>query len=124
LFFRVSVSTLLLVWLVRLGGTAEIRHALARADIAWLGLVAVLANADRVLMGVLAVLTLLEVGVAFMGFSRTATILALLGMAVWKALLVALYFMHLRFEPTAVRLVAAAPLVPAAILMLLVIFEW
>jgi uncharacterized protein (TIRG00374 family) len=50
LLFRVGVSTLLVVWLVRLGGTAEIRDALARADIAWLGLVVILSNADRVLM--------------------------------------------------------------------------
>jgi cytochrome c oxidase subunit 4 len=74
--------------------------------------------------GGLALLTLLEVGVAFMGFSRSVTILALLGMAVWKALLVALYYMHLRFEPNAVRLVAAAPLIPAAILMLTVLLEY
>ena len=72
----------------------------------------------------LAILTVLEVALAFMGFRRSVTILALLGLAVWKALLVALYFMHLRFEPIPVRLVAAAPLVPAAILILLVMLEY
>ena len=77
-----------------------------------------------VVWGGLAILTLIEVGLAFMGLPRSATILALLGLAVWKALLVALYFMHLRFEPGALRLVAAAPLIPAAILVLLVMFEY
>lgn len=74
--------------------------------------------------GGLAILTVLEVALAFMGFRRSTTILILLGLAVWKALLVALYFMHLRFEPNALRLVAAAPLVPAAILILLVMLEY
>ncbi|MFQ5746540.1 MAG: cytochrome C oxidase subunit IV family protein [Gemmatimonadota bacterium] len=72
----------------------------------------------------LAVLTMAEVSVAFMGMPRNLTILALLGLAVWKALLVALYYMHLRFEPRMLRIVAAAPLVPAAILVLVVLMEY
>lgn len=74
--------------------------------------------------GALAVLTAIEVGVAFLGLSRSATILALLGLAVWKALLVALYFMHLKFESTALRIVAAAPLLPAALLIVIVLLEY
>ncbi len=74
--------------------------------------------------GGLALLTLLEVGVAFVDLSRTLIVLTLLGLAVWKALLVALYFMHLRFEPRRVVLVAVAPLPLAAILILAVLAEF
>ena len=72
----------------------------------------------------LAVLTAIEVGVAFLGFSRSVTVLALLGMAVWKALLVAFYFMHLKYEPKALRIMVAAPLIPAALLVLIVLLEY
>ncbi len=72
----------------------------------------------------LAVLTAIEVGVAFLGFSRSVTVLALLGMAVWKALLVAFYFMHLKYEPRALRIMVAAPLIPAALLVLIVLLEY
>src|SRR5258705_8936546 len=46
----------------------------------------------------LAVLTALELTVAFLPWHKRTLILLLIGLAVWKALLVALYFMHLRFE--------------------------
>lgn len=72
----------------------------------------------------LAVLTLIEVGVAFVGFARTATILILVGLAIWKALLVALYYMHLRFEPLRLVLMVVAPLPLAAILVLAVLTEF
>ena len=73
---------------------------------------------------VLAVLTAVEVAVAFLPWSKVALILILLGLAVWKALLVALYYMHLRFEPTRLRLLAAAPLPLAVILVVAVIMEY
>ena len=66
----------------------------------------------------LAVLTLLEVGVAFVGFSETVTVIILVGLAIWKALLVALYYMHLRFEPPRLVVMVIAPLPLAAILVL------
>jgi cytochrome c oxidase subunit 4 len=65
----------------------------------------------------LAVLTLVEVGVAFLGFSRRATVLILVGLAIWKALLVALYYMHLRFEPRRLVVMVIAPLPLAVILV-------
>ena len=71
----------------------------------------------------LAVLTAVEVGVVYLGFARNLLILTLLALAIWKALLVAMYFMHLKFEPRAVSIVAASPLLPAAILIVLVLFE-
>ncbi len=71
----------------------------------------------------LAALTVVEVGVVYLGLGRHIVILTLLALAIWKALLVALYFMHLRFEPKLVSIVAASPLLPAAILVILVLFE-
>jgi cytochrome c oxidase subunit 4 len=72
----------------------------------------------------LAVLTAIEVGVAFMGFGRTTTILILVGLAIWKAVLVALYYMHLRFEPPRLVVMVVAPLPLALILVLAVLTEF
>ncbi|HEX7117730.1 MAG TPA: cytochrome C oxidase subunit IV family protein [Longimicrobiales bacterium] len=71
----------------------------------------------------LGVLTLIEVGVAFVGLPRAYTIVALILLAIWKALLVALYYMHLKFEPRALWLVVASPLPLAAILVMAVLAE-
>jgi len=69
----------------------------------------------------LLILTVLEVGVVMIStLPKSVVVIGLLAMAIVKALLVALYFMHLRFEPNRLRLVALAPL-PAAILMVVVI---
>ena len=72
----------------------------------------------------LAVLTGLELGVAFIGLSKTAVLLILVVMAIWKALLVALYFMHLRWETNRLRILAIAPLPLAVIMILAVITEY
>ncbi|HEX6306615.1 MAG TPA: cytochrome C oxidase subunit IV family protein [Longimicrobiales bacterium] len=74
--------------------------------------------------GILFVLTLVEVGVAFVGLSKMLTIFALILLAVWKALLVALYYMHLRYEPGRLRLLAIAPLPLAIILVVAVLTEF
>ena len=66
----------------------------------------------------LAVLTLTEVGVAFLGFAKSTTVVILVLLALWKALLVALYYMHLRFEPRRLVVMVMAPLPLAAILVL------
>ena len=73
---------------------------------------------------VLAVLTAVELGVAFLPWPKLTLILLLLGLAVWKALLVALYYMHLRFEPNRLRVLAIAPLPLAVILVVAVIQEY
>jgi cytochrome c oxidase subunit 4 len=72
----------------------------------------------------LAVLTGVELGVAFLPFSKTIIILLLVGLAFWKALLVALYFMHMRFEPNRLRILAVAPLPLIVILVVAVIQEY
>jgi cytochrome c oxidase subunit 4 len=74
---------------------------------------------------VLTVLTLLELGVAFLGHWPKMLVLAiLLIMAVWKAVLVAMYFMHLRFENNRLRILAVAPLPLAVIMIAAVITEY
>lgn len=73
--------------------------------------------------GGLAVLTAIEVTVAFMGFERRVTVALLIGLAIWKALLVALYFMHLKWETRALKFLAMAPLLPAAIMIVVIMME-
>jgi cytochrome c oxidase subunit 4 len=72
----------------------------------------------------LAVLTAIELGVAFLPFAKTIIILLLVGLAFWKASLVALYYMHLRFEPNRLRILAVAPLPLIVILVVAVIQEY
>ena len=72
----------------------------------------------------LAVLTMVELTVAFLPWPKRTLILLLVGLAVWKALLVALYYMHLRFEPNRLRILAIAPLPLFAVLVCAVITEF
>jgi len=74
----------------------------------------------------LGVLTAVELGVAFLPWSQMTRIIILIALAVWKAVLVGLYYMHLRYEPTRVRWLAVAPLPLAVILVFLVTreFRW
>jgi cytochrome c oxidase subunit 4 len=57
----------------------------------------------------LAVLTVLEIWIAQMGIPKALMISALIGLAVAKAALVALYFMHLKFERATLGLIALTP---------------
>ncbi len=72
----------------------------------------------------LAILTLVELGVAFLGWSKLLVILILVALALWKALMVALYFMHLRFEGNRMRIFAIAPLPLAVIIVIAVLTEF
>ena len=73
---------------------------------------------------VLAVLTLLEVLFAFTSLPKFWLAVGLILMALWKAFLVALYFMHLRFEPKRLWIMAASPIPLAIILVIVVIREF
>ncbi len=73
---------------------------------------------------VLAVLTVVEVLFAFTGLPKIWLALGLILMALWKALLVALYYMHLRFEPKRLWVMAASPIPLAIILVIVVIKEF
>lgn len=74
--------------------------------------------------GVLFVLTVFEVFYAFSPLSRVIVAVGLILMAIWKALLVALYYMHLRFEPKRLWILAAAPLPLIMILLVVVLKEY
>ena len=77
------------------------------------------------IFGALIILTVIELVVAKLphwmekvdGIMRT-TIILLVGLALTKALLVALYFMHLRFEKKTFVMIVSVPLVLAVVLIL------
>ena len=70
------------------------------------------------------VLTVIEVAAAFLShIPKHWLILILVFLAVWKALLVALYFMHLKFERWRLRAIFMVPIPLAIILVLAVITE-
>lgn len=73
--------------------------------------------------GILFVLTLSEVGVAFLSLPKKFIIVVLLFLALWKALLVALYYMHLRFEPRRMWVLAASPAPLILILLIAVLAD-
>jgi cytochrome c oxidase subunit 4 len=65
----------------------------------------------------LAVLTVIEVGVVFLPFGKIVNGTLLCALAVGKAALVAMYFMHLRFETKTLGMIAITPLVIATLLV-------
>jgi cytochrome c oxidase subunit 4 len=72
----------------------------------------------------LAALTAVELSVAFFPWPKHIIVVILIGLAFWKAALVGLYYMHLRFEPSRLRILAIAPLPLFAILVTAVITEF
>jgi cytochrome c oxidase subunit IV len=66
----------------------------------------------------LTVLTAVEVGIVFTPLSRFVMITILCALAIVKAALVAMYFMHLKFERKTLALVVMVPLLLAGILIL------
>ena len=75
---------------------------------------------------VLLLLTLAEVAMSLYmtNVSRVWLAVGLILMAVWKAVLVAMYYMHLRYEPARLWILAVSPLPLAVILVLAVISEF
>ncbi|MFI5342099.1 MAG: cytochrome C oxidase subunit IV family protein [Candidatus Methylomirabilales bacterium] len=63
-------------------------------------------------------LTILEIGVIFTPLARVLIAILLVGLALSKASLVAMYFMHLKFEIRTLGLIAVTPL----LLCLLLVF--
>lgn len=62
-------------------------------------------------------LTIAEVGVIFLPIARLLIAILLVGMAMSKAALVAMYFMHLKFERRTMGLIAITPLVLCVLLV-------
>lgn len=68
----------------------------------------------------LLVLTLLEIFAANLAISKIVVIFILLSLAIVKAALVAMFYMHLRFEKVLLAVIAFAPLIFSVILTVLV----
>lgn len=62
-------------------------------------------------------LTILEVGVIFLPIARVLIAILLVGLALSKAALVAMYFMHLKFERRTLGLIALTPLLLCVLLV-------
>ena len=62
-------------------------------------------------------LTILEVAVIFMPLARVLIAILLVGLALSKASLVAMYFMHLKFEIRTLGLIAVTPLLLCVLLV-------
>lgn len=71
---------------------------------------------------VLFVLMMTKVVVAFLAFPKAAIIAILVVIAIWKAVLVALFYMHLKYEPRRMWVLAASPLPLAVILLFALLY--
>ncbi len=69
----------------------------------------------------LSVLTAVEVGITFLGFPKILLAVLLVSLAIWKAALVALHFMHLKIEKKTLTVVALVPFVLCVFLSLMVL---
>jgi caa(3)-type oxidase subunit IV len=63
----------------------------------------------------LAILTILEVGIAYIEISRSGQVVLLLAFAATKMMLVAMIYMHLRYETRVLKWILFVP-IPAGIL--------
>jgi len=64
-------------------------------------------------------LTIVEIAVIYLPIAKLAIAIMLITLAVTKAALVALYFMHLKFERRTLALVAVSPFVLCVFLILM-----
>jgi cytochrome c oxidase subunit 4 len=69
----------------------------------------------------LLILTIIEIGVIYLPIPKLAIAVLLISLAVSKAALVALYFMHLKFERLTLGLVALSPFVLCVFLILMLL---
>jgi cytochrome c oxidase subunit 4 len=76
------------------------------------------------IFGALFILTIIEVAIAQMHIPYGMMVTILIALALVKAGLVAVYFMHLKYEKRFLSIIAYAPLAVATILILLVSLEW
>jgi cytochrome c oxidase subunit 4 len=74
--------------------------------------------------GVLVALTVVEIGVVRSGgIPRGAAVVALIAIALAKAALIALFYMHLRYETRILKLTVLGPLIAPAIYGLLLMLD-
>jgi cytochrome c oxidase subunit 4 len=67
------------------------------------------------------ILTVVEIGVVYLPVAKLVIVILLIGLACYKALLVALYFMHLKFERRTLGIIALTPFVLCVFLILMLI---
>jgi caa(3)-type oxidase subunit IV len=70
---------------------------------------------------ILLVLTIVEVGITFLHLPKMLLASLLIILAVWKAALVAMHFMHLKFERTTLAVVAITPFILCVFLILMLL---
>ena len=68
---------------------------------------------------VLLVLTIVEVAIVYLGLPKLVLAALLVIAAVWKASLVAMHFMHLKFEKRTLAVVALTPFILCVFLILM-----
>ena len=66
-------------------------------------------------------LTVAEIAVIFMGLPKVIVVILLISLALSKASLVAMYFMHLRFERLTLGLIAMTPLLLGTLLVFILV---
>lgn len=66
-------------------------------------------------------LTILEIAVIYMPMARLIIVILLVGLALSKASLVAMYFMHLKFERATLGVIALIPLILCVFLILMLL---
>jgi len=64
-------------------------------------------------------LTIIEIAVIYAPVAKLIIVILLVGLALTKAALVALYFMHLKFERATLGLIAITPLILCVFLLLM-----
>jgi caa(3)-type oxidase subunit IV len=69
----------------------------------------------------LAILTVIEIGVIYLPLGKFTIGVLLCSLALGKAALVAMYFMHLRFETRTLGMIAIVPLLIATLLIFLLL---
>jgi cytochrome c oxidase subunit IV len=69
----------------------------------------------------LLILTIIEIAVIYLPITKLAIAIMLIVLAVTKAALVALYFMHLKFERMTLGLVALSPFILCVFLILMLL---
>jgi cytochrome c oxidase subunit 4 len=67
------------------------------------------------------VLTVVEIGVIYLPLAKIVIAVLLVTLACYKALLVAMYFMHLKFERLTLAIIALTPFILCVFLILMLI---
>jgi cytochrome c oxidase subunit IV len=70
---------------------------------------------------ILLALTIVEVAIVYLHLPKTLLVSLLVVLAVWKAALVAMHFMHLKFEKKTLALIALSPFILCVLLILMLL---